>query len=56
MQHGSVGLGPRVRLHIDPLGPKNSFGALNGQVFGLVYLLAAAVVASARVAFRVFVG
>jgi hypothetical protein len=45
-----------VRLHIGVIGAKQLLGALDGQLLGLVDILAAAVVALVRVAFGVLVG
>ena len=51
-----VGLRAGVRLHVGVLGAEQLLGALDGQRFGDVHELAAAVVALAGVAFRVLVG
>ena len=56
VQHGGVGRGARVRLHVRVLGAEQRLGALDREVLGDVDLLAAAVVAAARVALGVLVG
>ena len=53
---GLVGLRAGVRLDVDVFGLEEFFGALAGEIFHLVGILAAAVVALAGVAFGVFVG
>ena len=53
---GHVGLGAAVGLDIGVLGPEDLLGAVPGQVFDDVHLVAAAVVALARVALGVLVG
>src|SRR5215212_2593483 len=50
-----VGLAPRVRLHVHVLGTEESLRPFDGEVFHLVYLLAAAVVALAWIALSVLV-
>jgi hypothetical protein len=45
-----------MRLHVGGFGAKDLLDAVNGQLFGHVHVLAAAVVALARVALGVFVG
>ena len=60
-EHGRVGLRTRVRLNVDGhfhAGglAKELLGALDGDAFDLVDVLAAAVVALARIAFGVLVG
>src|ERR671912_2564781 len=52
---GLVGLASRVGLHVDVLSPEEPLGPLDGDVFDLVYLLAAAVVALAWIALSVLV-
>src|SRR5215203_4980520 len=52
---GLVGLASRVGLHVDVLGPEEPLRPLDGEVLDLVYLLAAAVVALARIAFSILV-
>src|SRR5207253_1515185 len=51
-----VGLAAGVRLHIGVLGAKKSFGAVAGQVFDDIGILAAAVIAPAGIAFGVLIG
>ncbi len=53
---GVVGLGARVRLHVRVLGAEQLLGAVDRELLGDVHLLAAAVVAAARVALGVLVG
>src|SRR5215211_2725805 len=53
---GLISLAPRVRLHVDVLRAEELYRPLDGEVLDLVYLLATAVVALARIAFRVLVG
>ena len=53
---GGVGLGAGVRLHVGVLGAKELFGAVAGKVLNYIGVLAAAVIALARVAFGVLVG
>ena len=45
-----------MRLHVDVFGAEQLFRALAGQILHLVGELAAAVIALARIAFRVLVG
>jgi hypothetical protein len=45
-----------MRLHVDMLGAKELPGAIAGQVFDDIGILAAAIVALARIAFGLFVG
>ena len=54
--HGLVGLGTRMRLHVAVIGAKQLPEPVDGQLLGHVHVLAAAVVALARVAFGVLVG
>ena len=54
--HRRVGLRTGVRLDIGELGPKQLLGAVAGQVFNHVDVLAPAVVTSARITLGVFVG
>src|SRR5690606_34764336 len=51
-----VGLGARVGLDVHIGGAEQFLGALTGQVFGDVDELAAAIVATTRIALSVFVG
>ena len=53
---GGVGLRAGVRLDVDVFGAEELFGAVAGQVFDDVGVLAAAVVALSGVALCVFVG
>ena len=54
--HRAVGGRTGVWLHVGVISAEQLFGALDGQGFNLVHMLAAAVVALAWVAFGVFVG
>ena len=54
--NGQVGLGAGMGLHVGVFGAEQLAGAVNGQLFHLVHILAAAVVAVTGVAFGVFVG
>ena len=54
-QHGRVGGGARVRLHVRVLGAEQRLRALDGERLGDVDVLAAAVVAAAGVALGVLV-
>ncbi len=51
-----VGRAAAVRLHIGVFGAEKLFGAVNGQLFGIVHEFTAVVVATAGVALGVFVG
>src|SRR5262249_41145603 len=53
---GGIGLGAGMRLDISVLGAEELLGALNGQALGLIYELAAAIVALAGQALGVLVG
>ena len=55
-QHRHVGLRAGVRLHVGVFGAEERLGALDGQRLDHVDVLAAAVVALARIAFGVLVG
>ncbi len=55
-EHGAVGLGARVRLHVGEAAAEDLARAVDGQALGAVDLGAAAVVAAAGVAFGVLVG
>ena len=55
-EHGEIGLGTAVGLNVGPCRTKQLLGPLNRQCFNGVDVLAAAVVALARQALRVFVG
>ena len=52
---GLVGLGSRVRLHVDVVGAEEFLRARNREILDLVDLLTSTVVAAARVALGVFV-
>ena len=54
-KHRHVGLRAGVRLDVGVLGSKQRLGAVDGQRLDDVHVLAPAVVALARIAFRVFV-
>ena len=51
-----VGLAAGIRLHIGEVAVEQLLGAIDGQRFGFVDELAAAVVAPARIALGIFVG
>ncbi len=51
-----IGLTAGVRLHVDVLGAEKLLGAVAGEVFDLVDKLATAVIATAGIAFGIFVG
>ena len=55
-EHALIGLAAGIRLHVGEPAVEQSAGALDRQILGDVDELAAAVVAPARIAFRVFVG
>ena len=55
-ERGLVGGAARVRLHVGEAAAEQLLGALDGEVLGLVDVLAAAVVAVAGIAFGVLVG
>ena len=55
-EHGLVGGGAAVRLHVGGFGAKQLLHAVDGQLLGHVHIFAATVVALARVAFGVLVG
>ena len=55
-EHGSIGLGAGVRLHIGEFGAEEGFCAVAGQVFYYVGVFAATIIAAARVALGVFIG
>ncbi len=52
---GDVGLAAGVGLHVGVLGAEKLLGAVAGQVFDHVDVLAAAVVAPAGIAFGIFI-
>ena len=54
--NGDVGLRAGVRLHVGVLGAEERLGAIDGELFGFVRDFAAAVIALAWIAFRIFVG
>ena len=53
---GSVGLGAGVRLNVDVVATEDLLGAIPGEVLNDVGVLTAAIVATAGVAFGIFVG
>ena len=55
-EHGHIGLGARVGLYIGPFSTEEFLGTLDGEVLGLVYNLAAAIVALCGIALSIFVG
>jgi hypothetical protein len=59
-EKGEVGrrirLRPRMRLHVDVLGPEDLCGALDRQVFDDVDVLTTAVVAASRISLCVLIG
>ena len=60
LQHGEidrrVGLRAAMRLDIGVVGVKKLFGAVAGNVFGYVHILAAAVITTSRITLGVFIG
>jgi len=56
VEDGRVGLGAGVWLHVGVIAAKERERAVDGELFGDVDVLAAAVVTAARVALRVLVG
>merc|ERR1712093_419006 len=56
LENSAVGLGARVRLHVDIGRAEQLLGVVDGQVFSDIDKFTAAVVALACVAFGVFVG
>ena len=55
-EHGFVGRGAAVRLHVGGIGAEDLLDAVDRELLGDVHVLAAAVVALAGVAFGVLVG
>ena len=55
-QHGGICLCTRVRLYVGILGTEQLADTVNSQLFYLVNDLTAAIVAVARITFRIFVG
>ncbi|MNT15133.1 hypothetical protein D3C72_1501730 [compost metagenome] len=55
-EHGLVGRGAAVGLHVGGFGAEDLLDAVDGQLLGHVHMLAATVVALAGVAFGVLVG
>ena len=55
-EHGLVGLRAGIGLHIGEAAAKQLFRPLDGEILGDVDILAAAVIALARIAFGIFVG
>ena len=56
MHDGVIRLGTGVGLHVGVLGAEKFLDPLNSQVFNNIDEFATAVVAAARVAFRIFIG
>ena len=54
-EHGEVGLGAAVGLHVGPGGAKQLLGPLDRQLLNGIYMLTAAVVALGWQAFGIFV-
>ncbi len=55
-EHGLVHLAAGVRLHVGEVGAEQLLGAIDGEVFRDVDEFAAAIIARARIAFRILVG
>src|SRR5439155_14763166 len=55
-EDGLVGLGTRMGLHVGEAAIEQLLGALDGEGLDLVDILAAAIVAPARIAFGIFIG
>ena len=55
-EHALIGLRAGMRLHIGETAAEQALGAVDGQIFGDVDILAAAVIALARIAFGIFIG
>ncbi len=55
-EHGHVGLRARVRLDVGVVGAEELLGAVDRELLGEIDVFAAAVVATARIAFGVLVG
>ena len=55
-EHRLVGLGTGVRLHVGTIGAEQFLGAIDGKLLDHVDVLAAAVVALARIALGILVG
>ena len=51
-----IGLRTGVRLHVGKCRIKQLFGTLNRQIFHHIDKLAAAIIASMRITFRIFIG
>ncbi len=54
-KHRLVGLSAGVRLHVGVGAVEKLLGTLNGQLFGFVHILATTIIATAGVAFGIFV-
>ena len=54
--NGHVRAAARMRLHVGVFGPKQFLGAVDGQLFDRIYMLAPAVPTFLGVTFGVFVG
>jgi hypothetical protein len=55
-KHGLIGLRARMRLHVGGIGAIKAAQPVDGELLGHVDILAATVVATTGIAFRVFVG
>src|SRR6266481_5041225 len=53
---GGIGRGARVRLNVSEFASEKSRNPFNGQIFRVVDILTAAVIAPPRQSFRIFVG
>ena len=53
---GAVGLSARMGLHIGKVAAKELLGAVDGELLGNIDVFATAVIAPARITFRVLVG
>ena len=53
---GGIGLTAGVGLNVDVFCAEDGFGAVDGQIFDLVHLIAPAVITFAGVAFGIFIG
>ena len=51
-----IGLGARMRLHVGVVGAEQALDAVDGQLLDDVHVLAATVIALARITFGVLVG
>jgi hypothetical protein len=55
-EHGLVHLAARIGLHIGESGAEQLLGAVDGDLFDLVDIFAAAIIAAARIALGILVG